>query len=132
VAQGERDPEDRSMTPWTVLEEDLRESNRQQADHIMIKLRAIGVEAVPGDGSADGFEFTPNEIELLSRMEHTRWNAERLLAGWTRGPKDIERQTSPYLCDWAELPESVREYDRAAVGSIPGLLRKVSLRPVRQ
>ena len=131
VAQGERDPNDRSMTPWTVLDEDLRESNRQQADHIMIKLRAIGVEARPLEGSADGFAFTPSEIELLSRMEHTRWNAERLMAGWTRGPKNVERRTSPYLCDWAELPDEVREYDRAAVRSIPALLKRVGMRPVR-
>jgi hypothetical protein len=133
VAQGERDPEDRSMTPWPMLEEDLRESNRQQADHIMIKLRAIGVEAESRDGPVgDGFEFTPSEIELLSRMEHTRWNAERLLAGWTRGPKNIERRTSPYLCDWSELPDSVREFDRAAVRSIPTLLKRVGMRAVRR
>jgi hypothetical protein len=133
VAQGERDPSDRSMMPWPVLEEDLRESNRQQADHIMIKLRAIGIEAVPMDRpGGDGFSFSPDEIELLSRMEHTRWNAERLLAGWTRGPRNLERRTSPYLCEWSELPDSVREFDRAAVRSIPVLLKKVGLRPVRR
>ena len=132
VAQGERDPLDRSMTPWPVLEEDLRESNRQQADHIMIKLRAVGVEAIPADRSSDGFSFSPDEIELLARMEHTRWNAERLLAGWTRGPKNVERRTSPYLCEWHELPDSVREFDRAAVRSIPGLLKRVGMRPVRR
>jgi hypothetical protein len=132
VAQGERDPTDRSMTPWPVLDEDLRESNRQQADHIMIKLRSIGVETLPLERPAsDGFEFTAGEIELLSRMEHNRWNAERLMAGWTRGPKNVERRTSPYLCEWAELPESVQEYDRAAVRSIPTLLKRVGLRPVR-
>ncbi len=129
---GERDPDDRSVAPWPLLEEDLRESNRQQADHVVIKLRAIGADLAEGlQGPERPFRFTPDEVELLARMEHHRWNAERWLAGWSRGPKNVERRTSPFLCDWSELPEEIRGYDRAAVETIPALLAEVGLHAAR-
>ncbi len=37
------DPADPSLQPWKILREDLKESNRQQADHIAIKLRTAGL-----------------------------------------------------------------------------------------
>jgi hypothetical protein len=132
LAEGERGPTDRSVAAWGMLDEDLRESNRQQADHIAIKLRSIGAEMVSKSEPGPPFEFTPGEIELLARMEHARWNAERWLAGWTRGPKNVERRTSPWLCDWSELPEEIRDYDRAAVRKIPALLEGVRRRAVRR
>ncbi len=133
LAEGERSPADRSVVPWSLLEEDLRESNRQQADHVAIKLRSIGADLHPGSASSDArFRFSGGEIEMLARMEHHRWNAERLLAGWTRGPKSVERRTSPYLCDWSELPEEIRDYDRAAVHTIPALLDEIGLHGERR
>ena len=128
LREGGRDRSDRSMASWDDLDEDLRESNRQQADHIPIKLRAIGRDVVAAaGGDASGLHFSPAELELLAQMEHARWVAERVLAGWTSGPKDIERRVSPYLCGWGELPDTIREYDRAAVRAIPELLRKAGL-----
>jgi hypothetical protein len=68
--------------------------------------------------------FTPGEIELLARMEHTRWMAERILAGWTHAPdpKDITRKTSPYLVPWEELAPEIQQYDCDFVVLIPTLL----------
>lgn len=85
---------DPAMRGWDDLEEDLRESNRQQADHIFIKLRSIAYEAVPaGDPRPAVKEFTPDEVELLAEMEHRRWVAERLLAGCTYASrKNVDRR----------------------------------------
>jgi hypothetical protein len=57
-------------------------------------------------------------------MEHARWVAERLLAGWTyaSGKKSPETRTNPNLVPWSELTEPVKEYDRDAVKNIPDLL----------
>jgi hypothetical protein len=47
--------------------------------------------------------FTPGEngeIEQLAIIEHNRWNAERWLAGWMLGEKNIKKKISPYLVPW--------------------------------
>jgi hypothetical protein len=118
-----RSAEDPSMQPWEVLDETLKDSNRQQADHIAVKLRFIGCRSVPIDPAAAlPAALTDPEVELMARMEHARWNAERFLGGWTPGPKDVARKVSPYLVPWEDLPENIREYDREAVRQIPHLL----------
>lgn len=113
-----------SLRAWPELDEFFRESNRQQADHIPVKLRAIGCRlepAPPGRGTG-GFAFTPEEVELLARMEHDRWCARHLLDGWRRGARDDVARTHPCLVPWAGLEEKYRENDRAAVRQIPELL----------
>ncbi len=48
------------MVPWQELPEGLKESNRRQADHIGVKLKAVGCEiAPPTDWDTELFEFTP-------------------------------------------------------------------------
>lgn len=114
-----------AMRDWDDLDEDLRESNRQQAAHIPIKLRAIGCEAAElADPRPVVGSFEPDEIELLGQMEHARWVAERTLAGWTYapGPKDPKRKTSPYLVPWDQLSSSIQQHDRDFVVLIPTLL----------
>jgi TrkA-N domain/RyR domain len=123
-------PDNRSAYPWERLDDDLVESNRQLADHIPVKLRAVGCHtAVRGDASDPGRlvqEFEKDEVELLARMEHKRWMAERFLAGWTLGPKDVERRVSPYLVEWEALPSDIQEYDRNFVRILPGVLGLVN------
>lgn len=119
-----------SMAAWDVLSEDMKDSNRQQADHIPVKLRAVacGAHPISGDGAVP-FEFTPAEVESLAKIEHARWNAERLLAGWSYDPrpKDLERKTSPYLEDWDEVPEYIKDYNRNTVREMSALLARVGL-----
>ena len=61
-------------------------------------------------------------------MEHARWNAERWLAGWRLGKKDLIKKTSPWLLPWEELPDEIKEFDRQAVREIP-LRLKISRNP---
>ena len=76
-----------SMVPWDELPEQLRESNRRQAEHIATKLRAIGCGIVPlTDAHGNSFTFDSREVERLARMEHERWWRERDAAGWTSAP----------------------------------------------
>lgn len=124
-----RTPElDAAMVPWEVLSEVFVESNRQQADHIAVKLRAISCHGAPHRSDERPVEFSEAEVELLAKMEHARWNAERSLAGWTFAPgyKDLDKKTSPYLVGWDELPEFVRKYDSEAVRAIPKLLAAIN------
>jgi hypothetical protein len=131
-ADHQRPSGDLALREWDMLREDFRESNRQQADHLPVKLRAVNCEYrlyKPGEArGSDGFNFTNEEIETMAIMEHNRWNAERWLGGWRKGPRDKGRMVTPHLVEWEELPEEVKKYDRDTVRSIPNLV-KVSRRP---
>ncbi len=115
-----------SIVPWEKLPESLKESNRNQAEHIRVKLDAIGCDiAITTSWDEQPFQFTPVEVELLSRMEHDRFVDERLRAGWTYGDtKDTERKTNPTLVPWDQLSEEERDKDRNAVRGLPAFLAK--------
>ena len=122
----ERTPQsDLALRDWKDLRDDIRESNRQQADHLRVKLRAIGCELVANDVPGEPVEaLTPAEIEKLAPMEHNRWNAERWLAGWNEGKADKSNRFSPYLLPWEALPPEIQRYDVDAVERIPALVRE--------
>ncbi len=119
---GKRAGDDPAMAEWEALDEGLKESNRWQADHIPSKLRAVGCDFAPATGKAIAVKFAAAEIDVMARMEHERWVAEKLLAGFTPGGRDSGAKTSPYLVPWDELDEIARDIDREAVLEIPKLL----------
>jgi hypothetical protein len=130
MREGDRPEKNSALVPWNRLGDDFVESNRQQADHIKIKLSAIGCYSSPPKNETP-YQFSEKgEIELLARMEHARWLAERRLAGWefSPGEKDEKRKTSPYLVEWAQLEEKVKDYDRQAVRDIPRFLALINER----
>ena len=114
-----------AMVPWGKLREDLKETNRQQADDIPEKLKAVGCDFTPVvDREPITIEFTDEEIEIIAEMEHDRWNKQKFLAGWSYGQKkDPGKKTHPCLVEWKDLPEEEKEKDRAAVREIPQLLK---------
>nr|MBC7244260.1 NAD-binding protein [Chloroflexota bacterium] len=123
-----------SLVPWEELPEELRESNRCQAEHIMVKLKAVGYGIAPlTDWDAERFQFTAEEVERMAQMEHQRFVEERLRAGWTYalGPKNMKRKTSPILVPWEELPEYEKEKDRNMVCELPRVLARAGLQVYR-
>lgn len=94
-------------TPWAALNEDARDANRAQADHLPYKRMLAG-----GDVS----HIDEQGLEFLAMIEHQRWAAHRYLNGWRFGPeRDDERRLHPSLLPWAELSDGEREKDRDAV-----------------
>jgi RyR domain len=118
-----------STLPWESLPESLKRSNRAQAADILRKLARIGCGAVSASrGEVADFAFDDDQIEVLAKMEHDRWVAERTEGGWTHGsPQDAVHLRSPYLVKWEELSEEVRDLDRDAVRAIPWLLASAGL-----
>ncbi len=126
---------------WSKLPEEFRDSNRLAADHIPVKLRAIGLRMADKDEGepADMTVFkTPDDknaaadptLVLLSEMEHSRWCAERWLLGWRFGePKDREERIrlkiNRDLVSWADLDPKEREKDWEQIRAIPSALDKV-------
>jgi len=115
-----------SAVPWGELEETYKKSNRRAAEHIRVKLDAIGCDIViTTDWDTPRFEFTPEEVELLGQMEHERWVEEKLSDGWRYSlTKDLEKKTIPYLVPWDELSEADKDKDRNQVRNLPAFLAK--------
>jgi voltage-gated potassium channel Kch len=111
-------------TPWEDLPESARDAHRQQADHIAVKLRAIGAEFVPSARAATyPFEFTAAEIDLLARMEHERWAAQQALAEWRVTDHDTALfDTACHVVPWVNLGEDDQDLFREAVRCIPALV----------
>jgi Trk K+ transport system NAD-binding subunit len=114
---------------WYSLNEELKESNRQQADHIDIKLRRVNCKVLNViDREIKLYKFGLDDLEELSHLEHKRWMAERLLGGWKYGKsRDNEKKENPKLLPWEKLPEEVKEENRQIIKNIPVLLSKYNL-----
>jgi len=114
-----------ALVPWEQLAEEYRESCRRQADHVGLKLQAIGCQiTILTDWEAELPTFTPEEVEQMAQMEHDRWLTEHQQAGWHPGPKDPARKTNPYLVPWRELPEEIRQLNRDMVSGLPAFLAR--------
>jgi len=115
-----------SMVPWEELPETLKESNRGQAEHIRVKLEAIGCDiATTTDWDVPLFQFSPEEVELMAEMEHERFVEERLRQGFTYGStKDLEKKTIPTLIPWSQLPNEEKNKDRDSVRGLSAFLAR--------
>jgi hypothetical protein len=118
--------------PWEELDESRKQSSRDQARDIPVKLHLVGCLVAPlKDWGAAEFAFTDEEIELLAIAEHDRWNRERLADGWTLGDKDVQAKKTPYLVPFEKLPADIAEFDRILVRAIPAVLASAGLQVIR-
>ena len=111
--------------PWQALSEHYKESNREQAEHMLWKLRTIGCRRVQSEQRSGQWatRLTEEAAEVLAKMEHLRWCAEKWLDGWQLGPvKSQEERTHPNLVPWEELSEADRDKDREPVRRICKLI----------
>ena len=119
--------------PWNELSQEFKDSNRKAADHIGVKIRGIGCEVVWENDPRPEAKISEEDLERLSILEHKRWNAERTLSGWTYSEeRNDQLRRTPFLTEWDNLTEKVKNYDRDAVKSIADVLRLVGLKIVKQ
>ena len=122
-------------------------SNMYSANSIVIKLRSMGFDP---DNMPEDAAFTDEQKEILSEVEHNRWNMERLLLGIYSVPfaerTQIQRLISSSdpnevtegkkrhtelrarfhhkdIGDYYELPEPIKDYDRVIVANILNILK---------
>lgn len=104
--------------PWKMLTESARNANRRPADHLSVKLRAVNRRSVP-KGDAEAAPLSSAELEILSRMEHNRWCAERKLDGWVYGSSsDRAKKIHNNLVPYDDLDEDTKQKDRNNVKSL--------------
>ncbi len=132
---GESSRTNPSMVEWDDLPETLKESNRHQAAHIEVKMKAIGCGIQPlNDWEAASFKFAPGEIEQLAELEHQRWMEERRQNGWRYKPglKNTVKKTSPYIVPYEKLSWEIKESDRNMIRSLPSFLAKAGFQIYRR
>ena len=132
---------------WNAATEWSRESNRQAADHIRVKLLCVGVRQEPGGAGPLAFDLAhvrekvadPDAKRMLAELEHRRWCAEKLLDGWRRLP-DTHENTQAWqagkkafqaqklhidLVPYADLSAKDQEKDFSQIEGIPTFLENV-------
>jgi hypothetical protein len=135
----EKFPEDEIVTMWRGLRTAHKWSNRYNADSIKFKMRSFG-NLLTTD------VLDEEQIELMSRVEHNRWNIEKLLMGYRattpQEKEDIAKDLSKKnklkinnfahndICDYDNLQAdetgvNAREYDRRISESLSLIIKSV-------
>lgn len=111
------------LVHWAQLEEELKESSRAHAMSISQKLRHISCYLSEKQGTREPIiEFTHDQVEILAKVEHDRFNSERLQKQWGLGERSPEKRKSPFLIPWDDLAGEWQEIDRAMVKAYPSIL----------
>lgn len=99
---------------WRELDSFTRYSNISSADYHEVRLRMLRSWGQPEDGSG----LTPEQLELLSELEHIRWCRYHYLNNWKPGTpengtrKDKARRIHADLVPYEALSEAEKEKDR--------------------
>jgi voltage-gated potassium channel Kch len=118
-------PAKASHKPWEKLDWAFRQSSRNAADHIRVKLRTLGLEwAVAPSGTPVAFNPSPEDRMLLSKLEHCRWVVEKELYNWSAGDQtDCDRKIHTCLVDWDKLSDIEKQKDMDQVLALAGAMR---------
>jgi hypothetical protein len=113
--------------PWDKLDPKLKSSNLKQVEFYEHLLNQVGLNIRKSDNpKIFPLDESFKDLDRLAQLEHARWNAERLLAGWRYGAtKDIKKKLNPYIVKWEELSEEIRKYDYDPIKNVPVLLAKI-------
>ena len=104
-----------SNRPWHELSETLRNANRRPADHFDVKLRALGLALAPKEDAVPA-ELTADELELLARMEHDRWWADRALDVWSYAPQRNDKlKEHPDMVPYEKLSAETQKKDSDSI-----------------
>jgi hypothetical protein len=121
---------DASWREWVSLDESYRASSREAADHMAVQLKTFGLTPAQFAAFDEKDARFGHMLEVMGRMEHTRWCAERALAGWQCGKAtDRSRRTTAELVEWDRLSEAARLRVREQIREMRDLLRGRSVMP---
>lgn len=113
---------------WNRLPVALQWSNLYNAYSIRFKLRSLGIT------DYDNLQLDAGQIDCLAKVEHNRWNVEKLLLGY-RKPTSAEwesmhadadlrkeykkKMVHPDICPYNELSDESVSYDKCIAAGIP-------------
>lgn len=110
--------------PWSILEEQYKEDNRNHADHLDFKLAVAGYKRAP-DPTSGLLKFPLDAVKRLGAVEHARWLAAKAVSGTRYGPvRDDAAGTHPDMVTFDNLTDSARNKDFETIRAIPHLLNQ--------
>ncbi|MBI1251444.1 MAG: hypothetical protein GC189_08235 [Alphaproteobacteria bacterium] len=106
-----------AMKHWSDVLETYRAANRAVADAALIKLWDAGWRpARKGEDGETEVRLPDEVVQRLSEVEHCRWMAERLMAGWRPGEqRSNELMVHNQLKPWSALSQAEKDKDAAQV-----------------
>jgi hypothetical protein len=94
------DPARPGTAPWSILKEEFKAANRRTIDHDLVKKSFLKTDS------------SEKMIDALAESEHRSWMADRVLAGWRRGPvRDDSKKLHPSIVPYQELNQSEQGKD---------------------
>jgi RyR domain len=116
---------------WDDLPENLRNANRSSVEHAPILFSAAGFRIIDSQ-EITSVTFSDSEIELMAKVEHRRWMADRIERGWRFAPKRDDRLLlHPDLIPYEALSEAGKQKDRNAVQMLADIIKSHGFRIVR-
>jgi hypothetical protein len=99
--------------PWELLTEREREFNRRSARHLKIKLWCLGYRLEEGrsEGDLGLADPAPEVREMLARLEHRRWQAEKLLDDFLPGPSSEDPATRGFWKASLRIHPDIRPFE---------------------
>jgi hypothetical protein len=131
---GARTPGGGFGVPWEELPEDVKESNRSQAESIFRALRVVGFDLIPARRWIDDdCGLSTEAVETLAEVEHERWRNERLASGWSYGEvRDDRTKRNPLLVPWDELVDAAKEPARDSARDLPHVLARAGFEIIKR
>jgi hypothetical protein len=128
-----KNPTSKNNMPWTELPEDIKDSNRDQAQSFGEYLNIAGYDFDSGDTSFPSVEkFTKNERSKIALLSHEIWMKSKKDAGWVYDEvKDPVKKTHPLLVEWEKLPDEEKQKDLDIAENIIPLMKSIGLRVYR-
>lgn len=125
---GKLDP---ALAEWDSLSDSLKSSNREQVIARDFILATRGFMIVPESDPRPAIDLSDEQFNedllAMARLEHGRWNAEKLAAGFRPGAaRDDVRKTNPSIVPWDQLPDEIKRYDFDPFRTMAGHLRKLT------
>jgi hypothetical protein len=119
---------DQNSQPWDKLSEYYRKENIRLAENIPLKLFRLGLIIEKNCDSIKSYAFSDDEIEILARWEHKRWNQSKIKDGWRYNPARNEAgKLHDRLLPWESFSDDLKKSDRNSAKVIPGILNGVGL-----
>ena len=121
--------QEENMAEWDCLKENYKEDNRSQIRYLGERFEkqnvGIGIRLIT-EGAPDTISDVYGPIlEVLAEAEHERWVQNKLENGWVAGERDNELKHHPDMIPYAQLSETMKDYDRAAIRNIPAYLNSI-------
>ena len=135
----EKFPEKEMVAMWRLLRTALQWSNRYNANSVRYKMRSFNNLCLDME-----HPLNDEQVELMAKVEHNRWNIEKLLMGYrattpfekeeiAKNPSKknelkINRYAHNDICRYEDLQvdetgTNVRDYDRFISKSLPLIIR---------